>query len=749
MQIKCTYKGKKYKKICVSQQFLVSLRQIRTIYIMRLGRKTTVLILAVVLGFVIVSYSSVSAILSRYVTREVNKVLATLPDIEASCGSIEVSILQISAKANDLRFSYRGEPAPTDSIAPGAKIRVESIKLDGLYLLRLLRKKAILHELHIVRPTVEIWMDEEHPELSFPTIPKDTTRAPKTFPLKRVALRNLFLEEASLKLHSIHTSLDVATDKCSFEAHDLAFENNAFTFDSIYHVAVASVSILLPDGRTNITTSDIDFVNTGNLTIGATRMQYCSADEQTPKVPGSDIRVQGIEIGPLSHNMMLQPEILIEKASIHQPQVEIWMDDRKPELSFPSGSKKNDKPLQLKLDEAILQHFAINNASLTLRNVKTRLNVSLNDCSLALNDITYDEEKNICFNDSVYSFFMQSASIITPDGLMRIDVNSIEHHDQGPLFVGATHLENTLEKKKLGDYLKEPVTWISMQIDSVSTSPFNPFRKVMAKDWTLDRLNVVVSEMDIFRDARHKPVRPFVMPQEPLMAIPTVFRINRADAVIKKMNIDLSSTDINNGHLTLGDLSATVTNITNRKGQTMHIKGGGPLGTGKAEAAFDMTMDADNTFAISLKATRLNANMLNSFVRPLVGISFDVPVDILETHYKGDRDRAAGTFKMLYHGLEVEVHKEDNVPFKIVTQNANTITHIGNKLLPKSNPKKPGEAPREYNVQAKRNPWKPVALYFFMPTIDGAIKTFLPGLFLSQKIKQPKADKSAKAPKTE
>jgi hypothetical protein len=104
---------------------------------------------------------------------------------------------------------------------------------------------------------------------------------------------------------------------------------------------------------------------------------------------------------------------------------------------------------------------------------------------------------------------------------------------------------------------------------------------------------------------------------------------------------------------------------------------------------------------------------------------------------------------MLYHGLEVEVHKEDNVPFKFVTQNANTISHIGNKLLPKSNPKKPGEAPREYNVQAKRNPWKPVALYFFMPTIDGAIKTFLPGLFLSQKIKQPKADKSAKAPKAE
>lgn len=715
---------------------------------MRLGRKTTVLILAIVLGFVIVSYSSVSAILSRYVTREVNKVLATLPDIEASCGSIELSILQTSATANDLRFSYRGEPAPTDSIAPGAEIRVESIELDGLYLLRLLRKKAILHELRIVRPTVEIWMDEEHPELSFPTIPKDTTRAPKTFPLKRVALRDLFLEEASLKLHSIHTDLDVATDKCSFEAHNLAFADNAFTFDSIYHIAVASVSIVLPDGRTNISTSDIHFANHGKLTIGATSMTYCSADEQTPKVPGSIISVGGIEIGPLSHEMLLHRQLLIETASINQPHVEIWMDDRKPELSFPSsGSKKPQKqPAQFPLDVATLQHFAINNASMTLRNVTNRLDVSLNDCSLALHDLTYDEDQ-FSFNDSVYRFFLQSASILTPDGLMRIDVNSIEHHNQGPLFVGKTHLENTLKKKKLGDYLKEPVTWISMQIDSVSTSPLNPFRKALAKDLSLDRLNVVVSEMDVFRDARFKPKHPYSMPQEPLMAIPSVFRINRADAVIKKMNIDLSSTDINNGHLTLGDLSASVTNITNRKGQTMHVKGGGPFGNGKAEASFDMTMDQGNTFSLSLKATHLNANLLNSFVRPLVGISFDVPIDLLETHYKGDRDRAAGTFKMLYHGLEVEVHKEDNVPYKIVTQNANTITHIGNTLLPKSNPKKPGEAPREYNVQAKRDPWKPVALYFFGPTIDGAVKTFLPGLFLSQRIKQPKETKTAKTPK--
>ena len=94
MQIKCTSNRKKYKKICVSQQNILSLRQIRTIYIMRLGRKSIVLILAIVLGFVIVRYSSISAILSRYATREINKLLSALPDVEASCGSIELSILQ-------------------------------------------------------------------------------------------------------------------------------------------------------------------------------------------------------------------------------------------------------------------------------------------------------------------------------------------------------------------------------------------------------------------------------------------------------------------------------------------------------------------------------------------------------------------------------------------------------------------------------------------------------------------------------
>ena len=89
---------------------------------------------------------------------------------------------------------------------------------------------------------------------------------------------------------------------------------------------------------------------------------------------------------------------------------------------------------------------------------------------------------------------------------------------------------------------------------------------------------------------------------------------------------------------------------------------------------------------------------------------------------------AGGTFKLLYHGLKVQVHKEDDIPFKIITRNAGTFTQLANTLVPKSNPSTVDIRPREYFVEWKRDEWKPFPLYMFGPCIDGIKKTMLPGL---------------------
>ena len=93
---------------------------------------------------------------------------------------------------------------------------------------------------------------------------------------------------------------------------------------------------------------------------------------------------------------------------------------------------------------------------------------------------------------------------------------------------------------------------------------------------------------------------------------------------------------------------------------------------------------------------------------------------------------------MLYHGLKVKVHEEDDIPYKIVTKNAKAFTTLANTLLPKSNPTAVDIRPRAYEVEWKRNEWKPFPLYMFGPCIDGVKKTFLPGLYVHKQVKNKK-----------
>jgi len=89
---------------------------------------------------------------------------------------------------------------------------------------------------------------------------------------------------------------------------------------------------------------------------------------------------------------------------------------------------------------------------------------------------------------------------------------------------------------------------------------------------------------------------------------------------------------------------------------------------------------------------------------------------------------------MQYQGLDIKVHKEDNIPYKIITNNADLFTGIANSLIPKSNPTAVDIHPRKYAVEWNRDEWKPYALYMFGPCIDGIKMTMLPGLFVHKQV---------------
>lgn len=531
---------------------------------MKKGAKITLIVILVVL---VVGILIADNVVSSIATQSANKALATMPGSEASVGAIHVRLFSGTAAVEDIHYRHMGEAAKGSKADPGVEVHIDRIELGHVFWTKLMKKELLVHSLHIVRPQMELWMDEEHPELSFPVFENDTTAQNKIAEYFSFALMKFEIEDASLALHSVRTQLDIQAEGCSLTVRGLAY-------DSTFH--------------------------------------YC---------------------------------------------------------------------------------------------------------------------------DSVYDFSLASASVMLPDGSMRLSTQDIAHSDAGPLSIGKTLVAHTMGKKELGERLQEPTTWMSMEMESLKTSPLNPIRKVLAQDYTLEHADVVFGHMDIVRDLRFPPKEPFPMVQEALMALKTVFLVKQVDVQIPLIDVGLLSTNINCGQLQLKRIHATAKNITNRRGQTMHIKGGCPIEKGKMQMEMHFTANSNCDLETRLHAENVNVSYLNTLIRPLVGMTCELQVDTFDTHYRGNKTEATGQFRMLYHGLDVKVHKEDDIPYKIVTRNAGFINSAAHTLLPKSNPSSPAATPRAYNVKWERDVWKPTELYLFGPCINGVMKTMLPGLFIKDKTK--------------
>lgn len=247
---------------------------------MKRSTRLIIFLLMIIGALLVVIWGGAGAFLSRVVTRELNKVLTLLPEGEASFGEIQLSLLSGSASVNDVQFSYRGQVENGQTQAPGCKIRVERIELGRLSYAMLSSKEVLLSSLTIVRPSVELWLDEEHPELSFPAFPHDTAVHHGPSPIKRAELRKLQIKGASFALHSTCSKLDVKADSCSVALQDIAWDGKLSFCDSLYRFSLAQADVVIPDGTLRIETQAITNTNGGDLTIGATRIAHTMPKKQ-------------------------------------------------------------------------------------------------------------------------------------------------------------------------------------------------------------------------------------------------------------------------------------------------------------------------------------------------------------------------------------------------------------------------------------------------------------------------------------
>ena len=463
-----------------------------------------------------------------------------------------------------------------------------------------------------------------------------------------------------------------------------------------------------------------------------------AADTAQGIKPAVDLHVDRVSIRQINLSRLMKEKYLeIGKIVIDEPSVALNLPIAKMEQKEEAGQKPS--PLTgVKVDK-----IDIDNCSMQLTDAATKLQLSLEDLSLDACDIGYDlATSTLSYNDSVYDISLSNLDFISPDGLYRLCMESLETKDAGAVVLKQLRCYNTVKKTELADRLgKVPATWIDVSLSKISTSPVNLVRLALSGEIDLDHMDIQGSKAHIFRDIRYPPKFPSPMPQEELMAMPMPMRIRTVHMAVPKIDIEMCMLGLESGVIGVENVKGTVSNITNHKGESMHAKMHAALAHGgEGELTASFKMDKASHFDMAANFHDVKAASFNTFLHPLFGMEAEFTINELTTSYSGDHICANGTFCMTYDDIQARVIKDDT-PYSVIAKNADAINVFAPAVLQRRNPRMPGQKPQSYEVTKTRDEMQNAAVYLTGPLLDGVLKTLLPGLVV--KIIDQQIDKKA------
>lgn len=498
--------------------------------------------------------------------------------------------------------------------------------------------------------------------------------------------------------------------------------------DSQLKVSVGEIHVGLLTGTIGI--EDIYFAtDTGTFDI-----------QQKRKLPGMEVQVPLVTFELVNYYELLRHQnIRMYGITVHEPNAVVWLDEKYPERCLPVFPKDTSlSKANIPLHEIGVNRIRLSRANAKLKSVRTSLLARADSLTAEVHDLMFNlTDTTFAYNDSNFLVKANRLYARLPDGSMDFSVNNLKIKDEEGLKLGKTRIRNIIGIEKMAERAQEPVAWIDVQLRQLQTAPFNPIRKALAQDLTLDSIYADVEQLHVKQDNHIPPKRPYSTPQEFLLKLPVRFEIKSVEALTRHVHIELTLTGDKFGQLELDNINAHLRNVTNRPKAEWRNYVHGKLGDkGHIEAIYTMYMTKEAKFECQMNGHDIELDILNPFMRPLVGITCESHVDKLETHYTGDKTTASGDFLMMFHGMEVAVHKEDDIAIKPIQQHAKTIENLANSLVTKSNPSAVDTAPRRYMVEWKNDPWKPYPLFVFGPCINGAVETLLPGLYVHKQIRE-------------
>lgn len=471
---------------------------------------------------------------------------------------------------------------------------------------------------------------------------------------------------------------------------------------------------------------------------------------QPRKQPGMEVHVPNLTFELISYYELIRNRRLdLFGITVREPRVVVWLDEKNPEACLPVFPKDTSVDFSKALAGIDLGRVRVLRASGEVKSVSTSLHAKVDSLSVKVSDLLFSTaDKQFSYNDSVYELSADRIYLKLPDGSKELSVCNLFTEDAGAFTIGRTRVRDLFSDAKMAKKAQEPVTWIDLTLNRLHTSPVNPIRKALAQDWTLDSIYADVHSMHVITNQRYAPKQPVQTPQKVLMAIPAKFTVNSVNALVRSINVELTLNGEQYAKLDLKDIKANLKNITNRKNAVWTSYISAPMDKGHFEATYAMHMNSDSQFDCELLGENFDMSVLNSFIRPIVGLTFESHVNRLEACYSGNSMDVEGEFLMMYQGLEVAFHREDKIAVEAISKYGKTIEGFANNLIPKSNPTAVDIEPRRYKVSWKRDVWKPYPLFIFGSCINGVVETMLPGLYAHRQIRstdpQPKKKPAAK-----
>lgn len=380
--------------------------------------------------------------------------------------------------------------------------------------------------------------------------------------------------------------------------------------------------------------------------------------------------------------------------------------------------------------QAVFSELEVENGAIGLNGTKGGPKGTARISHLSVRETGYSfRDSVVMYNDSLYSFSIDSLDMTAPDGLSRIQIGHLEQADAGPVKAQVLHLFSTapMEKtaKRLGNLA---AIWFNIKLDSLSTSPIHFSRMMADKHVAIESIRLSGPEAVICQDDRLPPASPYSTIQEFFNTWDFPMRIGQLNARFDAGSFIWQTTHVNRGLLPLQNLKVTVNSISNTPGNVMDVALNTGL-PGKSRMNFSLHIHNNHEESTSGKyqIRNLDASKMDGFFRPLFGATVRADIHQIDGQFQGNKNKLDTQFCMLYDNLEVHAWDDSSAPFRIVADNTGIVNFLANLLLPHANPLQPGKEPKKVKYKSERDVRHSYPEYIIRSMLSGAMHTVLPG----------------------